>query len=87
MSLKATKSPDSGSKIIEQLTGQRTGRGSEEVAPPDVKSNKRHASTTIIERIVNTRRGYLAWLAAQTATIAGKEPAIDSEADASWRAR
>ena len=68
-------------------TLQRTGRGSEEVAPTDVKSNKSHASTTIIERIVNTRRGYLAWLAAQTATIAGKESAIDSEADASWRAR
>jgi len=88
MSSTATKAPaDSGCKVIEQLAAQSTRRGSEVVAPMDVKSNEIHGSTAIIERIVNTRRGYLAWLALQTATIIGKEPAIDSEADASWRAR
>jgi len=87
MSLKATKAPDSGCKVIEQLTAQPRGKGSEAVAPTDAKSNESHASTSIIERIANTRRGYLAWLALQTATISGKEPPIDREADASWRAR
>jgi hypothetical protein len=48
---------------------------------------KAHASTTVMERIGNARRGYLAWLALQASSITGKEPAIDGEADASWRAR
>ena len=50
-------------------------------------SDEMHASTTIIERIGNARRGYLAWLALQTAMITRKEPAIDGNAEASWRAR
>jgi len=87
MSLKATKAPDSGCKVIEQLTAQPTRRGSEVVAPIDAKPSESHASTSIIERFANARRGYLAWLVLQSAAISGKEPPIDTEADASWRAR
>jgi hypothetical protein len=52
-----------------------------------LKANEIHAATTIVERIANVRRGYLVWLAEQTRFLTGKEPAIDSDADASWRAR
>ncbi len=84
MSSTATKGPaDSGHKVIEQLSA-RPGGGS---ATAEARSDEIHASSTIIERIIGARRGYLAWLDLQTATITGKEPAIDSEADASWRAR
>jgi len=83
-----TKGPaGSGCKVIEQLTARPNDSSIEVTEPPDLKSNESHASTTIVERIANARRGYLAWLALQTATITGKEPAIDSDADASWRAR
>jgi hypothetical protein len=88
MSSAATKGPAvSGSKVIEQLAAQPTGNrsGAAEAAGP--RSNDAHVSTTIIERMANARRGYLAWLALQTTSITGKEPTIDSEADASWRAR
>jgi hypothetical protein len=74
MTSRATKSP-------------LDSRGSEPVEAADMKSNEMHAATTIVERIGNARRGYVAWLALQTAMITRTEPAIDSKADASWRAR
>jgi hypothetical protein len=84
----ATKRPaDSGGKVIQQLAAPRTESRSEAVEATDMKSKETHTSTTIIERIAHARRGYLAWLALQTSTITRKEPVIDSEADASWRAR
>lgn len=87
MSSRATQSPaDSGSRVIQQLAARPTD-SSEAVEASALKAKENHASTTIIERISKVRRGYLAWLALQTAAITGKEPAIDSEADASWRAR
>jgi hypothetical protein len=87
MSSTSSKGRAARSKVIEQLTALSPGSRSEAVEPPEVKSDEIHASTTIIQRIVNARRGYLTWLALQVSAIAGKEPAIDSEADASWRAR
>ncbi len=88
MSSTATKRPaDSGSKVIEQLSARLAAARSESAEITETKSQDSHASTTIIERIAEARRGYLAWLALQAATLTGKEPAIDSEADASWRAR
>lgn len=41
----------------------------------------------VMARIVDLGRGYVAWLALHAASMMGKEPAIDGEADASWRAR
>ena len=84
---RATKSPDLGGKVIQQLAGRPTESRSEAVEATSIKADENHASTTIIERIANARRGYLAWLALQTATITRRKPVIDSEADASWRAR
>jgi hypothetical protein len=74
-------------RVIEQLMVLPPGSRSEAAEPAETKSDEIHTSTTIIQRIANARRGYLTWLALQAAAIAGKEPAIDSEADASWRAR
>jgi len=76
-----------GSKVIRQLAARPTDSLSEAVEATDTKTKESHTSTTIIERIANSRRSYLAWLALQTTSITGKEPAIDSDADASWRAR
>ena len=88
MSKTATKGPaDSSCKVIEQLAARPVDNRSAAAEPTDVKFDEIHASTTIIERIVNARRGYMAWLALQTATITGRDPAIDRDADASWRAR
>jgi hypothetical protein len=88
MRSRVTNSPaDSGSKVIQQLAARPADSRSEAVEATNIKSNENHASTTVIERIANARRGYLAWLALQTATITGKEPVIDTDADASWRAR
>ena len=88
MSATATKGPtDSSCKVIEQLAARPTDSRSAAAERMDVKFDEIHASTTIIERIVNARRGYMAWLALQTATITGRDPAIDRDADASWRAR
>jgi hypothetical protein len=78
---------DSGNKIIEQLTTLSTGIRGKAGDAADLKCNEFGASNTIIERIASARRGYMAWLALRAATIVGKEPVIDSEADASWRAR
>ena len=75
----------SSNKVLRQLAMPQNQREIVDVA--DLKSNENHTSTTIIEKIANLRRGYLTWLAQQTASITGKEPEIDSEADASWRAR
>ncbi len=87
MSSRATKSPDVlGSNVIQQLTA-RTDSRFDPTDATKLKVEEIHASTTIIERIANARRGYLAWLAQQTAAITGKEPAIDRKADESWRAR
>jgi hypothetical protein len=88
MSFNAIKTPATASNgIIEQLSAMPATGRSEVEAVADLKSKETHTSTTIIERIVNARRGYLAWLAVHSAAITGKEPPIDGDADASWRAR
>jgi hypothetical protein len=77
VSSRATQGPaGSSSKVIQQPAAR----------PTDWKPNEIHASITLIERIANARRGYLAWLALETASITAKEPAIDRDTDASWRA-
>jgi hypothetical protein len=84
MSSSATQGPArSSSKVVQQLAARPTGRRSETA---DWMPNEIHVSITLTERIANARRGYLAWLALETASITGKEPAIDRNADASWRA-
>jgi hypothetical protein len=88
MSSRATRCPtDLGSRVIQQLAGRPTDSRSVVGGATDSKVEEIHESTTIIERFANTRRGYLAWLALQATSIIGKEPAIDSDAEASWRAR
>ena len=88
MSSRATQgSADSGRNVIRQLAARPTHNRGKAVEATALKANDNHVSTTIIERISQARRGYLAWLALRTETIIGKEPTIDSEADASWRAR
>jgi hypothetical protein len=88
MTSRAAKGPAGlGGKVIQQLAERSTDGRIEVVRAADLKAKENHASTTIIERIANARRGYLAWLALQTTSVTGKEPAIDSDADASWRAR
>jgi hypothetical protein len=78
---------DSASKVIQQLAAWPSSESSELVEATASKAKENHASTTIIERISKARREYLAWLSLRTAAITGKDPAIDSEAEASWHAR
>ena len=76
-----------GDKVIRQLSETTGVKRQEIVDVADLKRAENHASTTIIERIGELRRGYLAWISRQADTIIRKEPAIDREADASWRSR
>lgn len=78
---------DSDGRVIQQLAAQPADGRSKAMLETNLKANESHAATTIVERIANVRRGYLVWLAEQTRFLTGKEPAIDSDADASWRAR
>jgi hypothetical protein len=85
--MSSTAKSKSASKVIAQLSAQSTSGSSRPAPAPALKSQDNHVSTTIIERISNARRAYLNWVAMQASSITGKEPKIDSEADASWKAR
>jgi hypothetical protein len=67
-----------GGKFIKQSLA--VPRPSDATGESESKVEEVHASTTIIERIGDLRRGYRAWMARQTAKITGKEPTIDSDA-------
>lgn len=73
MSSTATGPAGTGSKVIQLLAARPVGSRSEAVTT-DAKLSETHASTTIMERIANARRGYLAWLALEAASINGQDP-------------
>jgi hypothetical protein len=88
MSSRATHGPtDSASRVIQQLAAWPARQSGEVEQAPALKAKDNHLSTTILEQISKARCEYLAWLALGAAAITGKEPAIDSEAEASWHAR
>ena len=87
MSSNAAKRPaDAGPRVIQQLSEiPAYQRPIIDVA--DLKHVEHHLSTTLIQRMANAGQGYLAWLAFRAAAMISREPAVDRDAEASWRSR
>jgi hypothetical protein len=78
---------NSHSKVIQQLTARPAAGSAEPLSAASLKSKENHVSIAVVERIGNARRVCLNWLALQTSSIMGKDPEVDSDAEASWKAR
>ena len=76
-----------GDEVIRQLSDATRVKRGDIIDVADLKRAENRESTTIIERIAEFRRGYRAWISRQADAIIKKEPAIDREAEASWRSR
>jgi hypothetical protein len=76
-----------GERVIAQLVAGRADGSTEPSGAAAATLDKDHVSTTIIQRLSNASRASLNWMALRTSSTSGKEPKIDSDADASWKAR